>query len=581
MFTRHHRARRIMTWFLSTVLSAAVLTVLTPAFGQTDQTEPAKPVVRKRPAVRSKVPKKGAADAGQATAEAQADASAGVKAAEAAATVTATATPPVAVAPSAPPVPSATTTAHPVASGGGSEVRLHDIPVFVVRVPHESQSAADRAKAASQALDDASSVDPASVRAEQRAGVAVIYAGDTPIIQLFAEDAAAAGDASLEVHSMSVAARVRNAIESERKRTAIAKTMLNFALVIFLGLLAVYLLRKIRDLSKRLQAWLEANPQRLSALRLRSFEVVGSAALRGIVGFSVGAGKWIAQISVVYAYLLVAFSLFAATRRFSEKLSGFVLTPLSDLTSRIASAIPVLTALLVATAAIVVLLRFVRLLFIAVASGEMRIEWVPAELAEPTSLLLRIGIVLAAIVFAAPIVTGGTEGVLARSGTIALVALALASTPILASALVGITVVYLRRLRAGEFAEFGGRFGKVQSMGLLEVCLIDREGCEVRVPHLLSLFTPTRALGPSPRVGINVFVDPKSPHQTVRGTLLSAAAATGEFATAELVSLDLESAHYRVSVSSAAPDAAGTLWSSVLAALVQSRIGLGRGRERT
>jgi small-conductance mechanosensitive channel len=202
----------------------------------------------------------------------------------------------------------------------------------------------------------------------------------------------------------------------------------------------------------------------------------------------------------------------------------------------------------------------------------------PADLAEPTGVLLRIGIVLGAVVFAAPVVTGEAEGALARFGTIALVAIAIASVPMLASALVGISVIYLRRLRPGEYAEFGGRSGRVTGVGLLEVQIEDAEGCEVRVPQFLGLLHPTRVLGASPRVGVDITVVATAPLDQVHTILLQTASAQGSWAKVELAGIDADGAHYRVSIGSPAPTARAELLAAVARALSTARIPFGRGR---
>src|SRR5262249_32248702 len=153
---------------------------------------------------------------------------------------------------------------------------------------------------------------------------------------------------------------------------------------------------------------------------------------------------------------------------------------------------------------VAMLVRFVGLFFASVERGETTLGWLPAELAPPTSLLLRIGVVLVALVFSAPMVTGDSEGALARTGTVVLVVVGLSGTPLLASVIVGITVISLRRVRAGDFAEIGGRSGRVLEVGLLDVRLEENDGAQVRVPHLLSLIRPTRVFGRTRRVAVRL-----------------------------------------------------------------------------
>jgi small-conductance mechanosensitive channel len=253
-----------------------------------------------------------------------------------------------------------------------------------------------------------------------------------------------------------------------------------------------------------------------------------------------------------------------------------VFAPLSDLMARVARSLPLVVVAVVALVALVVLLRAVGLFFDAIARRDTEVEWMPADLAVPTSLLVRAGVVVLFLVLAAPLLTGNDDGALARAGMIALAAVGLASTPVLASAAVGVAVVYGRKVRVGDFVETGGRTGRVVAMTLLEVQLEDEGGAAVRVPHLVSLVTPTRVDGTAGRPEVTLSVAPSAAQARVREVLLSAARAVGDGARADLVAFDADGAHYRVSVQTSARDAKHALAAATLDALVSEGIALGR-----
>jgi small-conductance mechanosensitive channel len=462
----------------------------------------------------------------------------------------------------------------------GVPVRIHNTVAFVVRVGHRGETARARAAAASQALRAAlPGLTPDDVHVTQGGQVAVIYAGKAPVIQLYPEDAQAAGDASLEVNAASVAASIRGAIRKEQKQTAIATIAISLSLLLVFGILALYLLRKIGQFSRRGRAYIAEHPERIPAIRLKSIEVVRPAALRGAAVVALGIGKWIVQIALVYVWLVVSLSMFASTRGYTARLTGFVLAPLSTLTARVAGSLPVLFVAVIAGIAVFILVRFVGLFFDSVARSETQVAWLSPDLAQPTSIVARVAIVVAALVFAAPVVTG-SEGALTRAGAIVLIAIALSSTPLVASALTGMTVLYLRRLRIGDFVEYGGRTGRVKAVGLLDVRLEDREECEVRVPHLLSLVHPTRLIGTQPRVIATLSVAPGCPATEVLQVLLDAANAVGEASRAELVGQDATGAEYRVATASSHPDALSQLNVALSEALARAGIPLAGARSR-
>ena len=490
--------------------------------------------------------------------------------------------PPAPVASSASPAPATSAVAevaHAATPARSASVSIHDRRVFDVVVERNRQKAEDRAAAASQALERLleESEEP-DVHVQAEGDALVVYGGKTPIIQLGPEDAAAAGDASLSVHAGRVADQVRAALRAERQRSAIATTVFAFSLLVFSGLIAFLLVRKVGELFEKLRTWIDDNPGKLPALRVRGIEVVQPAAVKGGIGVALSGAILVARIGIFYAWVLIALSLFDATRGYSERLTGFVLTPISALMGRVALGLPLLVIALVTSLAVGVALRFVRLFFGSMARGETTVGWMPRDLAEPTSILVRAGIVVVTLVVAAPLITGGDEGTLSRASVVALVSIGLATTPLLACAAAGVAVVFGRRLRVGEVAVVGGREGRVRALTMLEVLLEDADGCKVHVPHLLGLWHPTRVIGAAPLVVVELSVDAGSDLPRVIEVLRKAAGGVGGRARVEVLGLDQGGLHVRVSAHGRGSDGKNSLYCAVAAALQGEGVALGRPR---
>ena len=118
------------------------------------------------------------------------------------------------------------------------DVRLHEHAVFALHVARAGQSAQDRARAASRALESvARRPRPTAERASRRAGpTAVVFVGKTPIVTLGDDDAeAAGGDVTLHVYAASVESRIDDALRTERRRSAIAEHVFSLSLLVFSG----------------------------------------------------------------------------------------------------------------------------------------------------------------------------------------------------------------------------------------------------------------------------------------------------------------------------------------------------------
>jgi small-conductance mechanosensitive channel len=460
---------------------------------------------------------------------------------------------------SAPSPPAVATPPAAAASGSAGapesdpgEIRVHDKTAFVLRAARAGHSAPDRAKAANAAIEGllAQADDIGEARFEEAQGTAVVFVGKTPIVTLGQEDVEAAGEASLNVLAAHVTTRLGQAVSTERKRSAIATTVFSFSLLVFSALLAFLFLNRLSEGADRLKARIGDNPEKVTGLHLGKIEFVSAGAARGGLSIALTLGHRFIQVALGYGWLIFALSLFDATRGYTERLTGLVVKPLYGLAARIGSALPLIVVAAIAVLAVTVLVRFVGLFFDSISRGDTRVLWLSRDLARPTSAISRFGIIVIALVLASPLITGEPDGVLSRVGLVALVGVALAATPLLASAVVGVTVVFGRRMKRGDDVEVGGRKGKVLDVTLLEVRIEDEALAEVTVPHLLSLVHPTRVHRHARLATLDIVVDSSAPQDDVERVLFAAARAHSSRGRVELVHLDACGAHWRVTSAS-------------------------------
>jgi small-conductance mechanosensitive channel len=408
------------------------------------------------------------------------------------------------------------------------------------------------------------------IRMEPQEGWIVLYAGTVPVLRISPADARAAGTDDLGLYAAATAARIDAAYQSERRRLTVQATVFAFSLLVFSGLIAFLALRGLNTLGRQVGTAIQDDRERIPALRLGTVEVASRRAMRGAVGLASRIGTRLLQLLVVYVWLLFTLSLFATTHEYGARLTAFVLRPAAAIIGRIGAALPVLAVAAVLALLVALVLRTLRLFFASVSSSETQVRWLPADLAEPVGVLLRTGVVLLALVFAAPLVTGTEEGALSRLGLVALFAVGLGVAPVLASVAVGLPTVFRRTFPRGEVVEIAGQRGQVRQVTLLEIRLEDPHGAEVRVPHLATLFRPARKLGPVERFRFEVAVSVAEDQARVGNVLLQAAGAHASGARAELVSLDAKGAHWRVT--GIHPD----LGARVAAALSDAGISLGQ-----
>ncbi|MGZ3422028.1 MAG: mechanosensitive ion channel domain-containing protein, partial [Polyangiales bacterium] len=427
-------------------------------------------------------------------------------------------------------------------------VRLKDRKVFALTMEREGRMPVERARIATQELEHAFDSKENEAHFEKKDDVAIVFVGKIPVVELTSEDAQAAGASTIDAYAADVTAKTNAAIKEERKRSAIANTVFSVSLVVFSALIAFLLLGKASQLGTRAREWVEDNPERIPALKLGGIELLRPAAIEAFLTLGIDVLKRIAQFGILYAWIIFSLSLFEATKGYTDKLTALVLGPVGAFFTRIGAGLPLAVVTLIAVLAIALLVRFTGVFFAGVARGETTIDFGPQDLAQPVGVVVRIGLVVAAMVLAAPLLTGSDDGALSRAGMATLIAFGLAATPLLACGIVGSIAVFGRKLRPGDFVEVAGRTGRIRSITLLEVAIEDDSGCEVRVPHLLGLWHPTRVMGASPVVTVELVVDSKASQTRVRDVLGEAAQKVGNAVKVDLVSIDADGALYRVTV---------------------------------
>ena len=161
---------------------------------------------------------------------------------------------------------------------------------------------------------------------------------------------------------------------------------------------------------------------------------------------------------------------------------------------------------------------------------------------------------------------------------VALFAIALASTPLLASAVVGVLVVFGRRLKKGEIVDMAGRHGRITDITLFDVRLQDDELSEISIPHLLGLVNVTRVHRHAALTTLDVVVDASAPQEAVERVLFEAARAMSSRGKVDLLHLDAHGAHWRVTSAAVRHDV--SLATKVQRALASIEVGLGSVSER-
>lgn len=374
------------------------------------------------------------------------------------------------------------------------EVRVRDVLVVTLQLSDGGMAAHERARRANAAIDRAlGAATGKHVHIEQKSGRSIIFIGEQPVVELTADDAAVAGEGSLDLYAASVAARVTDILHAEEQRNQVIRTVRSIVYSIVSLVLALFLMQKLGLWTTRARRWVESNPQKMPAIRFKSIEVVRSPVLHGAALMAISVAKWFAYVGTVYTCLILVLSQFDTTRSFTGRLAEVVLSPISTLMSRVATLLPLSVIVAIGAVVLLILLRFIALFFASVERGETPLDRLSPTLAAPTSLIVRFGLVIAALLLA-PTLTGNVDGTFAKLGQLAVAAVGLATVPIITTVLIGMRVLYTGRLAVGQWVSIGAITGRVLELTLFETRVWSSGGFTARVPHLSLLWQPVRTI---------------------------------------------------------------------------------------
>jgi small-conductance mechanosensitive channel len=236
---------------------------------------------------------------------------------------------------------------------------------------------------------------------------------------------------------------------------------------------------------------------------------------------------------LVLADLWVTFVLrqFAATRPWGERATDWLLDLLARFALAIAGAIPGLL-----TAALIVLLarlaaRAASAVLARIESGELVVGWLDRDTAGPTRRVGLVVIWLFALAMAYPFLPGANSEAFKGVSVLAGLMLSLGASGVVGNVVSGLSLMYSRTLRPGEYVKIGDTEGTVTVVGLFATKLHTGLGEEVSLPNAVVFGQPVRNFSRLVQDGqfmlqVVVTIGYATPWRQVQAMLLEAARRT-------------------------------------------------------
>jgi len=361
--------------------------------------------------------------------------------------------------------------------------------LFVLHSGVGSFSAAERAQAINRRLEAILLSAPAGIQAtvqKSDLGLSILVANE-PVIAVTDLDARAEG-----VSPEALAERWASAIQAgllrgsaQRIRETLLRRLLIVGAVVLVSFVLLTLLGQAR---RQLTQWLARRRHQIPALRFRGLELVSAERIYRSTARLVFIGSLAASLLVLLAALLLIFAQFPATRRYAYQVFLWLWDPLVHIGKGALAYLPNLFYILVIVVLTRLILRGISYVFEQAHRGVISLEpWVHADVARPTSQIIKAVLVIVSLFFIAPLIPG--TGSTAAQGISVILGLMVSfgSTSTVGNLIAGIVLTYMRPFQLGDRIKIGDTTGDVVEKTFLYTKILTIKNEEVIVPSLQAL----------------------------------------------------------------------------------------------
>jgi small-conductance mechanosensitive channel len=235
------------------------------------------------------------------------------------------------------------------------------------------------------------------------------------------------------------------------------------ATILFVAL--VYLVHRVyRFAQRKLEVWRRVRKEGLAAT---AAQIISVDKLASRLALSLSILRWVAIALLFIRYASFLLEQFQETAAAGHWIVEVVLMPFKRIYDSFVAYIPDLFQLVAVIITTRYLLVLVHKLFMAVESGAIKIKGFYPDWAEPTYKLVRFFIFALALVAIFPYLPGASSPAFQTVGVFLGVVFSLGSSSVVANALSGVILTYMRALTVGDRVKIGETLGDVIERTLL------------------------------------------------------------------------------------------------------------------
>jgi small-conductance mechanosensitive channel len=431
------------------------------------------------------------------------------------------------------PPPTATAVAAIEPSGQSATLTFSNRPIVVLRARVMGRAPAERAAVAARLLEGLVNdrlTGPIEVRSLENSRLIVVANRSTIALTPLDVDELA-GETLDEVTARAVSTlqvALAEALEARTPWVIVQGVLLSLVAIGVAIALLVAIVRGHRVIARRLVLGAE---QRIARAGEGSLEVLRASRVFEFWRRSISLVSILLGLFVAYSALTFILRRFPYTRPWGESMRSFMLAKISTLAIDMLQAIPALFTVVLIFIVARFFIRLLQLFFKAIELGNVQVEWLHPETAQPTRRLFTALLWVFAAVMAYPYLPGSdTDAFKGASVFIGLV-ISLGSSGLVNQVMSSFMITYSRALRLGDFVRIGEVEGTVTHVGVLSTKVKTLRGEEVTLPNAVVVATNTTnysrlADGEGVYTPTSVTIGYDTPWRQVQSLLLTAAERT-------------------------------------------------------
>jgi len=414
-----------------------------------------------------------------------------------------------------------------------AELLLNNRSITTFRAWLGARGPRERADGALKRIQTAASArESGAVTARKTPEGMLVLIGQTPVFSISPGDVDTLAGETIERAASRAVAHLQVAFNEEREQRSTATLLRAVGLSVVATLMFILLMRWLLAARRAvLYRFVRQRTGRLREIKVAGFTIVESGQVLTVLRAAVGLLSLAAGLFLTYVWLTFVLRQFPYSRPWGEALGSFLLTTFEDLALGALRAVPGLFVAVVIIFVARLVAHLVAGFFDAVDRGEVQVAWVPQEVARPTKPIALVLVWMFAIAVAYPYIPGSSSDIFKGLSVFLGVLVSLGSSGLVNQAMAGISLMYSRALKSGDYVLVSGTEGTVTSFGLLATKIMTNKQEEVTIPNAVVLGNITKNYSrPGGKDGVilhtSVTIGYDAPWRQVHAMLLAAAEKT-------------------------------------------------------